>query len=86
MKASNIVGLAVLCAGLYGCGGSDSDTPVTAAPPTSPAPPQSYTVGVHDVYMLTQSQSETTDPISVDGGNGGSISGSDETSDPMAIE
>lgn len=86
MKTSKVVGVAVVCAAIYGCGGSDHGTPVTTAPPSTPAPPQSYMVGVHDVYVLTQSQSETADPISVDGGSGGSITGSDETSDPMAVE
>jgi hypothetical protein len=86
MKAKNIVGVVGMCVGLWGCGGSDHGTPVSSAPPSSPAPPQSYMVGVHDVFVLTQSQSETSDPILVDGGNGGTITGSDETSDPMAVE
>lgn len=86
MKARNIVGAAALCVGLYGCGGGDSGTAVMAAPPTPPAPPASYMTSVHDVYGLTQSQSESADPISVNGGNGGSITGTDETSDPMAVE
>ena len=87
MKPSNFLGVVVLCVGLWGCGGGDGGgTPVMPAPPSSPAPPQSYMVGVHDVFVLTQSQSETADPISIDGGSGGSITGSDETSDPIAVE
>jgi hypothetical protein len=86
MKPCNFLGIVALCVGLCGCGGGGGGTPVMPAPPSSPAPPQSYMVGVHDVLGLAQSQSETTDPISVDGGSGGSITGSDETSDPIAVE
>ena len=86
MKPGNFLGVVALCVGLCGCGGGDGGMPVMPAPPSSPAPPQSYMVGVHDVLVLAQSQSETADPISIDGGNGGSITGSDETSDPIAVE
>jgi hypothetical protein len=87
MKPSKLVGAVALCAGLFGCGGGGGGgTPTMPAPPSSPPPPQSYTASVHDVFVLTQSKSETDDPISVDGGNGGSVTGSDETSDPMAVE
>lgn len=85
MKARNIVFGVGMCVGLWACGGGGG-TPMSPQPPSSPAPPQSYMVGVHDVLVLTQSQSETSDPIQVNGGNGGSITGSDETSDPMAVE
>lgn len=86
MKARNIVGVVGMCVGLWGCGGDGGGASMTPPPPSSPAPPQSYMVGVHDVLVLTQSQSETSDPILVDGGNGGSVTGSDETSDPVAAE
>jgi len=84
MKVRNMVG--VVCVGLWGCGGGSGGTAMTPPPSSTPPPPQSYMVGVHDVFVLTQSQSETADPISVNGGSGGSITGSDETSDPMAVE
>jgi hypothetical protein len=76
-----------MCVGLWGWGGGDGGgTSMMPSPPSSPPPPQSYMVGVHDVVVLSQSQSETSDPILVDGGNGGSVTGSDETSDPVAVE
>ncbi len=84
MKATHFVGL--LCVGLCGCGGGDGGTPVMPAPPAAPAPPESYMFSAHDVLVLTQSKSETTDPISVNGGAGGSVTGTDETSDPIAVE
>jgi hypothetical protein len=84
MKISHFVAIGALCVGLYGCGGSDHDN--TPAPPSSPAPPESLTLSVNDVYVLTQSQSETDDPNAINKPGGSSISGSDETSDPMAVE
>ena len=86
MKASKLIGVTALCMGLFGCGGGGGGTPMTPAAPAPPPPPASVTFGVNDVLMLTQSQSETSDPLTVNGGNGGSITGSDETSDPMAVE
>jgi hypothetical protein len=89
MKASNLMSLAIgagLCVGLYACGGHNATTPVTPAPPTSPAPPASVMLSVKDVYTLSQSRSETSDPQSVNGGSGGSITGSDDTSDPMMVD
>ena len=87
MKVSHFIGIGVLCVGLYACGGGDhGGTPMTPAPPSSPPPPASVTFSANDVLMMARSQSETDDPQSVNGGNGGSISGSDETSDPVAVE
>ena len=88
MKISHVIGIGALCIGLCGCGGGGRATPMTP-PPTSappPPPPASVMLSVHDVYALTQSQSETDDPKEVNGGSGGSITGSDETSEPMAVE
>jgi hypothetical protein len=87
MKVSHFIGIGALCVGLYGCGGGDhGSTPMAPAPPASPPPPTSVMFSVNDVYSLTQSQSETDDPKEVNGGSGGSITGSDDTSDPMAVE
>ena len=84
MKANHFIGL--LCVGLSACGGGDGGTPVTPAPPSAPAPPASLMLSVHDVQVLTQSSSETDDPLKVNGGAGGSITGSDETSDPVSVD
>jgi len=87
MKYSNLLSAVSLCVGLCACGeGGGDGMPMMPAPPSSPPPPQSYMASVQDVFALTQTKSETDDPISVDGGNGGSVTGSDETSDPMAVE
>ena len=88
MKVSHFIGIGALCVGLYGCGGGDHATPMTPPPASAPPPPPPASVmfSTHDVYVLTQSQSETDDPKEVNGGSGGSITGSDETSDPMAVE
>jgi len=90
MKISHFIVIGALCVGLYGCGGGNHATamtpPPSSAPPPPPPPPASVMLSVHDVYALTQSQSESDDPKEVNGGSGGSITGSDETSDPMAVE
>jgi len=86
MKVSHFIGIGALCLGLYGCGGGDHATPMMPPPTSAPPPPASVMLSVHDVYALTQSQSDTDDPKEVNGGSGGSITGSDETSDPMAVE
>lgn len=87
MKVSQFIGIGALCVGLYGCGGGDhAGAPMNPAPPSSPPPPASVMFSFNDVYTLTKSQSETDDPKEVNGGSGGSITGSDETSDPMVVE
>jgi hypothetical protein len=86
MKTIKLIGITALCVGLFGCGGGNDSAPMMSTPPPPPPPPASVTFGVHDVLVLAQSQSETDDPQTVNGGNGGSITGSDETSDPMAVE
>jgi hypothetical protein len=84
MKASKLISLAVgaaLCVGLYACGGDGTHTvPAQPAPPTQPSV---VMLSVNDVYGLAKAKSETDDPMTV---NGGSVTGSDETSDPMMID
>jgi hypothetical protein len=87
MKASNLIGFALgagLCVGLYACGHDDT-TPVTPNPPVAPAPPATVMLSVNDVLTLAKAQSETSDPLSVNGGTGGMVTGSDETSDPVSV-
>ena len=86
MKTSKLMGVTALCLGLFGCGGGSGGGTAMMSSPPPPPPPASVTFGVHDVLVLAQSQSETTDPQTVNGGDGGSITGSDEMSDPVAVE
>jgi hypothetical protein len=51
--------------------------------PMPPAPPATVMLSVNDVLGLAKSQSETADPMVV---NGGSVTGSDEMSDPTPID
>ncbi len=83
MKASNVIAFAIgagLCVGLYACGGGNSDS---STMPVQPSPPATLMLSVNDVYGRARAQSETADPFTV---NGGSVSGTDETSDPMMID
>ena len=77
--------VAVAFLSVAACGGDDHRM-TTTQPPPPPPPPASVTFSVNDVYALTKAQSETDDPKMVNGGDGGSITGSDETSDPVAVE
>jgi hypothetical protein len=85
MKVSYYIGIGALCVGLVGCGGSDHNS-TPAAPPSAPAPPESLVLTVNDVYSLTKSQSETDDPRAINKPGGTSISGTDDTSDSMAVD
>jgi len=83
MKA--LIGVAALCIGLCACGGDNH--PMAVTPPASqPPPPASVSFSVNDVLKLAKAQSETDDPKSVNGGEGGSVTGSDDTSDPVMVE
>ena len=60
---------------------------MAVTPPASqPPPPASVSFSVNDVLKLAKAQSETDDPKSVNGGEGGSVTGSDDTSDPVMVE
>jgi hypothetical protein len=84
MKASNLIAFTIgvgLCVGLYACGGGGNSN--SGMMPVQPSPPAILMFSVNDVYSRTQSQSETADPFTV---TGGSVTGTDETSDPMMID
>jgi len=60
---------------------------MAVTPPASqPPPPASVSFSVNDVLKLAKAPSETDDPKSVNGGEGGSVTGSDDTSDPVMVE
>ncbi len=84
MKASNVVAFAIgagLCVGLYACGGGGNSNSGTMR--VQPSQPATLMLSVNDVYGRAQTQSETADPFTV---TGGSVTGTDETSDPMMID
>jgi hypothetical protein len=84
MKASNLIAFAVgagLCVGLCACGGGGNSTASTM--PVQPSQPATLMLSVNDVYSRAQTRSETADPFTV---TGGSVTGTDETSDPMMID
>jgi hypothetical protein len=86
MKASNLIAFAFgagLCVGLYACGGGGNTYTNSSTMPVQPSQPTTLMLSVNDVYSRAQAQSETADPFTV---TGGSVTGTDETSDPMMID
>ena len=86
MKASNLIAFAIgagLCVGLYACGGGSNYSTNPSTMPVQPSQPATLMLSVNDVYSRAKTQSETTDPFTV---AGGSVTGTDETSDPMMID
>ena len=86
MKASNVIAFAIgagLCVGLYACGGGGNTYTNSNTMPVQPSQPATLMLSVNDVYSRAQTQSETTDPFTV---TGGSVTGTDETSDPMMVD
>ncbi len=84
MKANNLIAFAIeagLCVGLYACGGGGNSNSGTMR--VQPSQPATLMLSVNDVYGRAQTQSETADPFTV---TGGSVTGTDETSDPMMID
>jgi hypothetical protein len=88
VKASNLIAFALgagVCLSLYACGGGHDN----AAMPMQPAPPsqpQTMMLSVNDVLLKAKAQSETDDPLAV---NGGAVSVNplnDEESDPVSID
>jgi hypothetical protein len=90
MKASNMIALALgagMCIGLYACGGHDSAMmPMQPTQPAMPSQPQPMMLSVNDVLGKAKAQSETDDPLAVNGGAVTVNPANDEVSDPVSID
>jgi hypothetical protein len=90
MKANNLIALALgagMCIGLYACGGHNTAmTPAQPAQPAPPAQPQTVMLSVNDVLGKARAQSETDDPLAVNGGTVTVIPENDEQSDPVSVD
>jgi hypothetical protein len=90
VKASNLIALALgagMCIGLYACGGHDS--PMMPSEPMQPAPPsqpQTMMLSVNDVLGQAKAQSETDDPLAVNGGAVTVNPANDEESDAASVD
>jgi hypothetical protein len=90
VKASNLIGLALgagMCFGLYGCGGHDSGMmPSQPSQPMMPSQPTTMMLSVNDVLGKAKAQSETDDPLAVNGDAVTVNPASDEESDPVSVD
>jgi hypothetical protein len=90
MKASNVIALALgtgMCIGLYACGGHDHGTmPSMPSQPMMPSQPTTMMLSVSDVLGKANAQSETDDPIAVNGEAVTVNPASDEESDPVSVD
>jgi hypothetical protein len=89
MKASNVIALVLgtgMCIGLYACGGSDHGTMSMPSQPMMPSQPTTTMLSVTDVLGKANAQSETDDPIAIDGGVVTVNPASDEESDPVSVD
>jgi hypothetical protein len=90
VKASNVIALALgvgMCIGLYACGGHNSAmTPTQPMQPAMPTQPQPLMLSVNDVLGKAKAQSETDDPLAVNGGAVTVNPANDEVSDPVSVD
>jgi hypothetical protein len=90
VKASNMISLALgagMCIGLYACGGGDSGMmPMQPSQPMMPSQPATVMLSVNDVLGKAKAQSETDDPLAVNGGVVTVNSANDEESDPVSVD
>ena len=93
MKASNVIALALgvgMCIGLYACGGNNNAAmpmqPTQPSQPTMPTPPPATMLSVNDVLGKAKAQSETDDPLAVNGGAVTVNPVNDEVSDPVSVD
>ena len=90
MKASSMIALALgagMSIGLYACGGHDSGMmPSQPSQPMMPSQPATVMLSVKDVLGKASAQSETDDPLAVNGGAVTVDPPNDEESDPVSID
>jgi hypothetical protein len=92
VKASNVIALmlgAGMCIGLYACGGQNNAAmpmPTQPSQPTMPTQPQPTMLSVNDVLGKAKAQSETDDPLAVNGGAVTVNPANDEVSDPVSVD
>ena len=93
MKASNLIGLVLgagMCFGLYACGGHDSgmmpSQPSQPSQPMMPSQPTTMMLSVNDVLGKASAQSETDDPLAVNGEAVTVSPANDEESDPFSVD
>jgi len=76
-----------MCVGLYACGGHDSGMmPMQPGQPMMPSQPATVMLSVNDVLGRASAQSETDDPLAVNGGAVTVNPANDEESDPVSID
>jgi hypothetical protein len=89
VKASNLIALALgagMCIGLYACGGGGHDSAMMPSQPAPPAQPQTMMLSVNDVLGKARAQSETDDPLDVNGGAVTVNPVNDEESDAVSVD
>jgi hypothetical protein len=90
VKARNVIVSALgagMCIGLYACGGHDSGMmPMQPSQPAMPSQPQPMMLSVNDVLGKAKAQSETDDPLAVNGGAVTVNPANDEVSDPVSVD
>jgi hypothetical protein len=91
VKARNLFALllgALLCVGLYACGGGNGSSMSQPSPsqPMQPMQPAGMMLSVNDVLTKSKAQSDTDDPFDVNGGAVTVNPSSDEESDPVSVD
>jgi hypothetical protein len=90
VKASNVIALVLgagVCIGLCGCGGHDSGMMSgQASQPAPPFQPQMLMLSVDDVLGRAKGQSETDEPLAVNGGVVTVNPANDEESDAVSVD
>ena len=87
MKASKLFAFTIgagVCAALYACGGHGNSSGSTT--PMQPSQPAATIFSVNDVLVRAKAQSETDDPIAVNGGAVTVNPPNDEESDPVSVD